>query len=131
VKNGSTPLVIHVRYCRATFLYEAACMPDIADALLEDRHGTIIVLEVSPNSKTDSFPAGYNVWRKTIGCRVTAPAVEGRANRAIITLVSEILAVPATSVSIQSGATSSQKRVLVTGIHKKDLLDRLKGISGL
>jgi uncharacterized protein (TIGR00251 family) len=106
-------------------------MPDIADALLEDRHGTIIVLEVSPNSKTDSFPAGYNVWRKTIGCRGTAPAVEGKANRAIITLVSEILAVPATSVSIQSGATSSQKRVLVTGIHKKDLLDRLKGISGL
>jgi uncharacterized protein YggU (UPF0235/DUF167 family) len=34
-------------------------------------------------------------------------------------------------VSIQSGATSSQKRVLVTGIDKKDLLDRLKGISGL
>jgi hypothetical protein len=22
VKNGSTPLVIHVRLCRATFLYE-------------------------------------------------------------------------------------------------------------
>jgi uncharacterized protein (TIGR00251 family) len=131
VKNGSTPLVIHVRLCRATFLYEAVSMPDIADALLEDRHGTIIALEVTTGAKNDSFPAGYNVWRKTIGCRVTAPAVEGKANRAIIRLVSEILAVPATTVSIQSGATSSQKRVLVTGIDKKDLLDRLKGISGL
>jgi uncharacterized protein (TIGR00251 family) len=131
VKNGSTPLVIHVRYCRATFLQEGASMQDFADALLEDRQGTIIALEVTTGAKNDSFPAGYNVWRKTIGCRITAPAVEGKANRAIIRLVSEILAVPATNVSIQSGATSSQKRVLVTGIDKKDLLDRLIGISGL
>ena len=105
-------------------------MPDIADALFEDRHGTIIALEVTTNAKNNSFPAGYNVWRKTIGCRVTAPAVEGKANRAIITLVSDVLAVPAMSVSIQSGATSSQKRVLVTGINKNDLLVRLQDISG-
>jgi uncharacterized protein (TIGR00251 family) len=106
-------------------------MPDIADALLEDPHGTIIALEVTTSTKHDSFPAGYNVWRKTIGCRITAPAVEGKANRAIITLVSEILAVPSNSVSIQSGAASSQKRVLVTGMNKKDLLDRLNNISRL
>ena len=108
-----------------------ASMPDIADALLEDRQGTIIALEVTTGAKNNSFPAAYNEWRKTISCRVTAPAVEGKANRAVITLVSEKLAVPATIVSIQSGATSSQKRVLVTGIDKKDLLDRLNGISGL
>ena len=106
-------------------------MPDIADALLEKRQGTIIALEVTTGAKYDSFPAGYNEWRKTIGCRVTAPAVEGKANRAIITIVSEVLAVPSTTVSIQSGATSAQKRVLVTGMKKKDLLDRLKCISGL
>jgi len=106
-------------------------MPDIADALVEDRHGTIIALEVTTGAKNDSFPAGYNEWRKTIGCRVTAPAVEGKANRAVITLVSDFLAVPATSVSLQSGATSSQKRVLVTGINKKDLLVRLQDISAV
>jgi uncharacterized protein (TIGR00251 family) len=123
------PLVIHVRYCRATSLYDGSPMPDIADALLEDRYGTIIALEVSPNAKTDAFPAGYNEWRKTIGCRVTVPAVEGKANRAIITLVSEKLAVPAFRVRIQSGATSSQKRVLVEGMNKNDLLTRLQEIS--
>jgi uncharacterized protein len=103
-------------------------MPDLADALLEDRRGTIIALEVATGAKSDSFPAGYNVWRRTIGCRVTAPAVDGKANRAVITLLSERLAVPANTVSIQSGVTSSQKRVLVTGIDKKDLLDRLQKI---
>ena len=102
-------------------------MPEFADALLVDRYGTIIALEVTAGAKNDSFPAGYNVWRRTIGCRVTAPATEGKANRAVITLVSKRLAVPATSVSIQSGVTSSQKQVLVKGIDKQDLLDRLYG----
>ena len=106
-------------------------MPDFADALVEGRHGTTIALEVITGAKNDSFPAGCNVWRKTISCRVTAPAVEGKANRAVIALVSRILGVPATAVSIQSGATSSQKRVLVTGIGKKDLLDRLAGAEGV
>jgi len=106
-------------------------MPDFADAVLEDRQGIIIALEVITSAKNDSFPAGYNVWRRTIGCRVTAPAVEGKANRAIISLVSERLGVPVNTVSIQSGVTSSQKRVLVTGIDKKDLLNRLNDSSGL
>jgi uncharacterized protein (TIGR00251 family) len=110
---------------------ERSLMPDIADALLEDRYGTIIALEITAGAKTDSFPAGYNEWRKTIGCRVTAPASEGKANHAIIMLISERLAVPAATVSIQSGAVSSKKRVLVAGISKPDLLDRLNGISGL
>jgi len=103
-------------------------MPDIADALLEDRHGTLIAIEVTAGAKTNSFPAGYNEWRKTIGCRVTAPAVDGKANRAIISLISERCAVPAAKVVIQSGATSSQKRVLVEGLGRKDLLERLKSL---
>jgi|WetSurMetagenome_2_1015567.scaffolds.fasta_scaffold280236_1 uncharacterized protein len=102
-----------------------ALMPDIADALVEDRHGTLIAIEVTAGAKTNSFPAGYNTWRKTIGCRVTAPAVDGKANRAVISLISERFSIPAARVTIQSGALSSQKRVLVEGIDRNDLLERL------
>jgi hypothetical protein len=101
-------------------------MPGLADALFEDREGTLIALEVTAGAKTSSFPAGYNEWRKAIGCRVTAPAVDGKANRAVITLIAEICAVPVAQVTIQSGATSSQKRVLVRGMGKKDLLRLLE-----
>ena len=100
-------------------------MPDISEALSEDRHGTIIALEVTAGAKSDSFPYGYNEWRKMIGCRVTAPAVEGKANKAIISLISDTLKIPASSISILSGSVSSQKRVLVTGINKKDLIGQL------
>ena len=106
-------------------------MPDIADALFEDRDGTLIAIEVTAGAKTNSFPAGYNEWRKTIGCRVTAPAIGGKANLAVLSLLSERLDLPSAVLSIQSGATSSKKRVLVAGISKPDLLDRLKSISEL
>jgi len=102
-------------------------MPGIADALLEDRRGTLITIEVTAGAKTNAFPAGYNPWRKAVGCRVTAPAVDGKANRAIISLISEILAIPAAGITIQSGATSSLKRVLVAGLDRKALLERLGG----
>lgn len=93
-------------------------MPSIEDALFEDRHGTYIAIEVSAGARTSIFPSGYNEWRKTIGCRVTAPALEGRANKAVISAIAESLDVPQSSVTISSGATSSLKRVLVTGMDK-------------
>ena len=101
-------------------------MPGIADALFEDRRGTLITIEVTAAAKTSSFPAGYNEWRKAIGCRVTAPAVDGKANRAVISLIAETCSVPAAQVTIQSGATSSLKRVLVAGLDRKALLERLE-----
>ena len=103
-------------------------MPDISDALFEDRHGTVIAIEVTAGAKTSAFPAGINAWRKTIGCRVTAPAVGGKANRAVISLIAERCGIPEGRVRIRSGATSGQKRVLVTGMDKEALLERLKGL---
>ena len=103
-------------------------MPDIADALFEDRHGTIISIEVTAAAKTSGFPAGFNPWRKTIGCRVTAPAAGGKANRAVISLIAERCGIAEARVSIRSGATSGHKRVLVTGVDKETLLERLKDL---
>jgi uncharacterized protein len=100
-------------------------MPEFADALFEDRHGVVIAIEVTAGAKTSVFPAGYNEWRKMIGCRVTAPAVGGKANKAVIGLVARNLDVPASAVSILSGPASSQKRILVTGTTRDVLLGRL------
>jgi uncharacterized protein len=104
-------------------------MPGIADALSEDRNGTVIAIEVTAGGKKAAFPAGYNEWRKAIGCRVPVPALEGRANRAVIELIAVRLGRPAASVSILSGATSSHKRILVTGIGRAEVLKWLDGSS--
>jgi uncharacterized protein len=101
-------------------------MPGIAEALLENPDGTVIAIEVTAGGKKALFPSGYNEWRKAIGCRVAAPAIGGRANRAVMELVAETLGRPTASITILSGATSSQKRVLVTGMEKADVLRRLE-----
>lgn len=120
------PLVIRVRYCRATFLLPTEPgMSDLSAAVTDERQGVVIAIDVNAGAKEDAFPAGYNEWRRTIGCRVSAPALEGRANRAIIRLVAGRLGIPASFVSILSGATSSQKRVLVTGMSRKQVLEGL------
>jgi len=100
-------------------------MAGIADALSEDENGTIIAVEVTAGGKKAVFPAGYNMWRKMIGCRVSAPAIEGRANRAVVELVAGTLSRPAASVSIVSGAMSSHKRLHISGIGKEEVLHLL------
>ena len=97
-------------------------MSTMADALFDDGHGTVIAIEVSPGAKSALFPAGYNEWRKAIGCRVTAPAVDGKANKAVIALISTTIGVPASAVSIVSGLTSSQKKVQIAGVTRAQLV---------
>ncbi|MGD1003874.1 MAG: DUF167 domain-containing protein [Methanoregulaceae archaeon] len=97
-------------------------MPSISDALIDNDLGVIITVEVTTGSKRDLFPAGFNPWRKTIGCRVTAPAMEGRANKAVITLIAKTLDHPVNKLQIQSGLTSPIKRVLIKGLKSIDVI---------
>jgi len=101
-------------------------MPGIAEALSEAGNGTVIAIEVTAGGKKEVFPAGYNEWRKMIGCRVSAPALEGRANRAVIELVAATLGRPVAAVSLLSGSTSPQKRILVEGMSRKEVLVHLE-----
>lgn len=100
-------------------------MPDVSGAVSQERQGIVISIEVTAGAREAIFPAGYNEWRRAIGCRVTAPALEGRANRALLILIADKLGVPASSINIASGATSSQKRILVAGMTREQVLDRL------
>ena len=97
-------------------------MADISEALTTSTNGTIITIEVSTGCKSDSFPSGYNPWRKSLGCQVSAQPVEGKANIAIIGLIARVLHVSRNDVSIVSGTTSSQKKVLVRGRFEDEIL---------
>ncbi len=103
-------------------------MMDISDALIVSTHGTIIAIEVSTCSKSDSFPSGYNPWRKVVGCQVSAQPVGGKANIAIIGLIASVLDVSRNDVNIVTGATSSQKKVLIRGRSVDEIKSRLEKI---
>jgi len=91
-------------------------MTDISPALSSSDKGNIITIEVTAGSKNACFPAGYNAWRKAVGCRVRAPALEGRANKEVIAVVSEVVGIEKTCVRILSGSASPIKKILVEGL---------------
>lgn len=104
--------------------------PDFGSALRVTGKGVVMNLDVTAGSKFNRFPSGYNEWRHSIGVQVTAPPVEGRANKAICILVAQILGIPPSRVSIAAGATSSQKQVLIEGMDKSEILSVLNRESG-
>jgi uncharacterized protein (TIGR00251 family) len=101
-------------------------MADISDALAASSHGTIVTIEVTTGSKSDSFPAGYNPWRRAVSCQISAQPISGKANIAIIGLVASVLNVSKRDISIVTGTTSSQKKILVRGISIDEVKSRLE-----
>jgi len=60
--------------------------------------------------------------------RVTRPATDGEANRAVIRLVARALDVPAGAVEIVAGIRARRKRLRLSSIDERELARRLNAI---
>jgi len=60
--------------------------------------------------------------------RLTAPPVEGKANRACVEFLSGLLGLRRSALAITSGEKSRKKTVSVTGLARGELEERLKGL---
>jgi len=56
---------------------------------------------------------------------VTAPPEDGRANKALMEILREVLHLKRSQVDLLSGATSRDKRFLIRGVNAKDMEARL------
>ena len=90
-------------------------MATIDDAISADGDAVILTIDVSAGSKKERFPAGFNEWRNAVQIQIKAPAIEGRANKAIIALIASETGCKKNDISILSGATSTIKRVRIQG----------------
>ena len=69
-----------------------------------------ISVRVKPNSKQDSVePARANTYI----VRVKAKALEGKANEAVVTLLSEYFSVPKNNIVVVIGAKSRNKVIAI------------------
>jgi uncharacterized protein len=57
--------------------------------------------------------------------RLAAPPVDGKANAALMELLSKQLGVPKASITLVSGATGRTKRIRVSGVTAGDVRQRL------
>jgi uncharacterized protein (TIGR00251 family) len=73
----------------------------------------ILDLHVQPGAKRSEF-AGEHGGRMKV--RLAAPAVEGKANEALVEFLAAYFGLPKRNVRIISGLRSRQKRVIVEGV---------------
>lgn len=90
-----------------------------------------ILLNVKVRPSTASRPlrlhtdaAGNTMLMLTVG----APPERGKANAAVCSVVARLLGVAASAVSVERGATSTQKTLKIIGI---DLDDAMRILTGL
>jgi uncharacterized protein (TIGR00251 family) len=89
----------------------------------EGPEGTTFRVRVQPRASRDGF-GGKREGMVVV--RLTAPPVEGAANRALTRFLGRALGVAPTAVTVVSGAGGRSKRVAVAGIDAATARDRLE-----
>ena len=83
----------------------------------------LISVKVQPNASRSEV-TGFS--GDQLAVRVTAPPVEGKANRALVELLSDVLGVSRGRIEVVRGHTSRKKVVAVTGLSRDELMERLR-----
>ncbi len=80
--------------------------------------GVFLRVRLQPRSSKNSVEG---VQGGSLKVRLTAPPVEGSANKALVEFLSELTGVRKSSISIDSGLKSRDKRVRVEGVSVEEL----------
>ena len=85
--------------------------------------GAVVRVRVQPRASRDEIVG----WREpgVLGVRVTAPPVEGQANRAVEKLLARVLGVKGSAVSVVRGETGRDKLVHVGSLTPAEIDERL------
>ena len=90
----------------------------------DTNRGTVTIsVRVQPRASKDQIAGTIDGALKI---RLTAPAVENRANEALFEFLSTLLKTPKSAVRIQSGERGRNKRVEIRGVTGQQVLDLLR-----
>jgi uncharacterized protein (TIGR00251 family) len=88
-----------------------------------ERDGTIqFAVRVTPRAARSAV---VGVERGVLHVRLSAPPIDGAANRALLALLAEVLDLPRAQIELLAGERSRFKRVAVQGLTHQALLARL------
>ena len=81
-------------------------------------------VHVIPKSRAERIEASRA--DKTVRVRVTEAPEEGRANRAVLALLSERLGVPRSALAVVGGAAARRKWIEISGLEEAEVWRRLE-----
>lgn len=92
-------------------------------AFEEHAEGVILPVKAQPGARRNGL-AGVHAG--VLKVQVTQAPEKGKATDAVLATIAEALNLKRSQVSLVSGVTSPQKRVLVTGLSPAELAERLQ-----
>ncbi|MGA3208844.1 MAG: DUF167 domain-containing protein [Syntrophales bacterium] len=84
----------------------------------ETEHGLVLQVHIVPRSAKCEVVGNQG---NALKLKITAPPVEGQANKECIRFLSDILGIKKKQVRILSGSKSKKKTVAIEGIRRKDI----------
>ena len=91
----------------------------------ETKKGVQFAVRVIPGASKNEV-AG--IQDDALKVKLTAPPVEGKANRACVDFLAKLLGLRRSALSITSGEKSRKKTISASGLTAAELQSRLKGI---
>ncbi len=87
---------------------------------VQEREGAVAFLvRVQPRASKDEIAGELG---SAVKVRLRAPAVEDRANEALVEFLAQLLKTPRTAVRILSGERSRTKRLEIRGVTRQQIL---------
>lgn len=82
----------------------------------------LIRVRVQPGAKRDEITGSRE---GVLLVRVTAPPIEGRANKAVCKLLADVAGIAKSRVEVVRGASSREKTIRLNGVDPADVASRL------
>ncbi len=95
------------------------------DAVKNTGNGVIIYFKVTPGSKKVEVPSGYDESRNRIRARLSAKAIDGKANKQLIRELSRLFGVNTLYIRL-NGATSTKKSAELIGVTRDAVIQTLR-----
>ena len=91
--------------------------------LHDGKNGAAIAVRITPRTAKNEIYAILDDG--TVKIRLTAPPVEGKANKALIQFLSQVLDVPGSAIEIVAGQTGHDKLISIIGMNSESVQQKL------
>ena len=88
--------------------------------------GVLLNCRVVPSSSRNAVA---QVTDSTVRIKVMSPPLEGKANKALTAFLGKIFKISKSRVKIISGESARQKKLLLTGLTKEEVLKTLRELT--
>lgn len=84
-----------------------------------------ISVQVQPNSKKNEI---VKFEDSVLKVKISAPPVEGKANKELIGFISDLLKISKGSITVEKGLKSKRKGIVVEGLTQDEVSSRLSSL---